>query len=70
MMKVTPVPRATIARVESGAEGEEERREALRKTGVAEGRETQAQEVQSVLDGKRESCRQREGIARSGNGCQ
>lgn len=30
MMKVIPVPRATIARVESGAEGE---RETLRKTG-------------------------------------
>lgn len=47
---------------------EKERREALRKTGGAEGRETKAQEVQSVIKGKRESCRQREGIARSGNG--
>lgn len=70
MMKVIPVPRATIARVESGAEGEQERRETLRKTGGAEGRETQLQEVQSFLEGKRERCRQREDIARSGNGCQ
>lgn len=31
---------------------EKERREALRKTGGAEGRETKAQEVQSVIKGK------------------
>lgn len=68
MMKVIPVPRATIARVESGAEERRRDRETLRKTGGAEGREAEAQEVRSFLEGKREL--QTQDIARSGNGCQ
>lgn len=54
MMKVIPVPRATIARVESGAEGEGERdRETLRKTGGGPRAKRQVQEVQSFPEGQR-----------------
>lgn len=53
MMKVIPVPRATIARVESGAEGEGENRETLRKTGGGPRVKRQVQEEQSFPEGQR-----------------